>query len=985
MLFLGSGIFQEATASHAAGGELTYVWLSGNTFRFTLKYYRDCNGIPPALDSFGMCYLNTCSGTTYKTFLKQLPTLPSGDPQGTPVPTGCPVPTQCTNAASTLPGFEEWWYQGDVTLASQCTEWAFWVVEVARNPQYNIANGNLHIVTTLNNLIAPTNSSPDFSFKPVPYICVNQLWTYNNGAFDVDGDSLSYASITPYTTNNSTSTSTSNADCNGNFPPNTVGAAITFPAYNAATNAIPSVIGSYGCNPQTGIVLAIPNLTSQNVVTIEVTEWRNGLKIGSIIRDIQVAIVNCNVATPSASLPTASLSGLTFNPLTLYYNSCINDTIQFCVTIGGPDDTANILQVNNIPLILPGSSLTVTGTGTDTVQVCGFWVPTALDTGLHVMTIQYQDTNCLYNPIAVINAFSFPIYVIPATEAFGDTVICNGTNTQLLAVGGSSFTWSILPGGSPGSLSCTNCNNPIASPTVTTSYLVTSNLTTQCADNVDTVTIIVAPSPIVNAGIDTTLCIGSVYQMNTTVTIPAGVTPTYQWLPATFLNLPATQNPTIINPVASVTYTLTVIPNGILQCAVSDQVTVNVLTGMDILNAQDTTICFGDSIQIFATGSNLYNYLWTPAVDISNPVIKNPKIKTDTTRTYTLTASYPGCTDTVQSITVNVQPIPTVYAGPDRIICFGDTARLLAKVNPVEAPGFYSFAWSPAAVLNNATIDDPTFSGTTNTVLQLGVTSPVGCTAIDNLSITVVPKDFLTQVPDKYYCPGDTVTLTSNGGTYYLWSPGEYLSDSTANSTKAYPIATSNYTLIGVDNNGCRDTIYTQVYVAPNANLYTGEDKTIYPGETASLFAAGNCNNFIWNPPTGLSATNISNPIASPASTTQYVVIGTTEFGCTDIDTVVVNVKPKSLMDLANAFTPGNGNGVNDILRISHNGTITLNVFRIYNRWGQVVFETNDLNKGWDGNFNGTPQPIGTYVYHIDAKDNTGAVISKTGNVTLLR
>ena len=197
-VFLIVGLSQQAKASHAAGGELTYEWLSGSTYRFTLKFYRDCTGIPEPTN-FNMCYYNTCNQTYYNQTLVKTTTLPNGSPNGTPVPTGCPNPTACQNSTSTIPGFEEWWYQGDVTLASQCTEWAFWISESARNPQYNIGGGQLYIFTTLNNLLAQGNSSPNFSFKPVPYICVNQVWTYNNGAYDVNGDSLSYASVVPYT------------------------------------------------------------------------------------------------------------------------------------------------------------------------------------------------------------------------------------------------------------------------------------------------------------------------------------------------------------------------------------------------------------------------------------------------------------------------------------------------------------------------------------------------------------------------------------------------------------------------------------------------------------------------------------------------------------------------------------------------------------------------------------------------------------------
>jgi gliding motility-associated-like protein len=990
VLFCGLGITKQAKATHAAGGELTYEWISGTTYRFTFKFYRDCTGGPLACDSFGMCYENTCNTTYYKKFLNRVAFLPNGDTNGAPVPTGCPNPTTCADPFSIIPGFQEWWYQGDVTLNAQCTEWAFWVVEVARNTAIsNVAGSssfNLHIQTTLNNLVAQGNSSPNFSFKPIPYICLNQPWIYNNGAFDANGDSLSYESITPYTSPGNGSAcflNITNSDCIGNYPPAVVAAAPGFPAYNAATNAIPCVGGVYGINPNTGLLTTIPSTVGQFVITVEVTEWRNGVKIGKIIRDIQVSVVPCVVPLPIATLPTAT--NLTFNLATLFYNTCLKDTISFCVLVSGPIDTSQIIVQYNMPVILPGSTTFVTGAGTDSVLICTQWVPSSFtDTGLHVITIQYQDTNCLYNPIGVINSFSLPIYVIPQTQAFSDTTICAGESAQLYAVGGSSFNWVALPGGSGnGSLSCTNCSNPIVSPTTTTSYVVTSNLTSQCADNVDTVTVTVASVPIVNAGVDTTLCPNSIYQMMATVT-PAGGNYTYQWTPATALNLPNTLNPICINPVVTTNYTLTVTPNGAAACAVSDVMRITVLQGFDIIN-KDTTICKGSFVFITTVGSNGYNYNWTPNYNINNPTIKNPILSPDSLTTYTLTASYPGCPDSIQAITIGVEVVPTVNAGADRLICLYDTVRLQGLVSPDVADPFYTYTWSAAADLTSTTILNPYFTGLLNSVYTLTVKTPKGCQGSDNIAIQVIPNGFLDGLPYKELCPGDTASFTANGALTYLWQPGVDVSDSVNKTIKTAPVATTIFTLYGTDVHGCVDTQHVTVFVASNALLSLGADVTIYPGDSAYIIAGGNCNSWLWSPATGLSATDQMDVYAKPIATTQYIVNGKTEFNCLTTDTIIVNVNPISLINTPNAFSPGNGSGLNDEFKADRNGIVTLNYFRIFNRWGQMVFETNDINKGWNGQYLGKPQPIGTYVFQIDAINNLGTHFTKGGNLTLIR
>ena len=157
----------------------------------------------------------------------------------------------------------------------------------------------------------------------------------------------------------------------------------------------------------------------------------------------------------------------------------------------------------------------------------------------------------------------------------------------------------------------------------------------------------------------------------------------------------------------------------------------------------------------------------------------------------------------------------------------------------------------------------------------------------------------------------------------------------------------------------------------------------LYPGQTYQMNPQGNCVDFSWFPPAGLSGDNISNPVASPEVTTKYYVIGTSEFGCVVVDTITVYVDPQTLLAVPNAFTPGNG--PNNVFKIIKNGLATLNYFRIFNRWGNMVFETTDIDNGWDGTFSGAPQPFDVYIYEIQAVTSTGVVFTKKGNVTLIR
>jgi gliding motility-associated-like protein len=158
----------------------------------------------------------------------------------------------------------------------------------------------------------------------------------------------------------------------------------------------------------------------------------------------------------------------------------------------------------------------------------------------------------------------------------------------------------------------------------------------------------------------------------------------------------------------------------------------------------------------------------------------------------------------------------------------------------------------------------------------------------------------------------------------------------------------------------------------------------LYPGESYQLSPQGNLLYYSWFPTVGLSPNAfVSNPVAAPSVNTRYYVKGTTEAGCEASDSVYFLVREESAIGMANAFSPGSES--NPVFKVSHLGTATLRSFKIYDRWGVKVFETADINQGWNGTFNGTPQPMGVYVYTVEARTNKGKQFIKQGNVTLLR
>jgi gliding motility-associated-like protein len=211
-----------------------------------------------------------------------------------------------------------------------------------------------------------------------------------------------------------------------------------------------------------------------------------------------------------------------------------------------------------------------------------------------------------------------------------------------------------------------------------------------------------------------------------------------------------------------------------------------------------------------------------------------------------------------------------------------------------------------------------------------------------------------------------------------------YLSDSTIGSPYVNAITNQTYTVIATSANGCRDTANVRITVYPSGLFYFTEDSiNLYPGETVQLSPQTNCSSVNWFPSAGLDNPFIVNPVASPGTSTRYIVTGVTENGCKAKDTIYINVMPESVVKTPNAFTPGKGS--NNEFRINLRGEAKLNYLRIYNRWGNLVFETKNISEGWDGNYNGTPQPFGVYVYVLQAVTGNGQLVDKQGNITLLR
>ncbi|MFN8362088.1 MAG: PKD domain-containing protein [Candidatus Kapaibacterium sp.] len=318
-----------------------------------------------------------------------------------------------------------------------------------------------------------------------------------------------------------------------------------------------------------------------------------------------------------------------------------------------------------------------------------------------------------------------------------DTTICSGTSIQLLASGGAKYTWSPSTG-----LSDTTIENPTATPTKTTTYKVLVSSGT-CEDSAF-VTITVNPQPTANAGQDKTLCIGASTEIGEAS--QAGFT--YQWQPTNGLDDATKANPTA-SPTRTTQYILTVSGNG--GCTASDTVLVTIGTIKAIVS-NDTSICEGASVKLFASGGAKYE--WSPSVGLDNPFIATPTANPTSTTKYKVLVSSGACIDSA-FVTVTILPPPNANAGEDKPICIGESTQI---GTPAEAGNSYS--WNPSTGLSSPNASQTIASPTTTTTYTLTVSNAAGCVKSDEVIVTVnqrnersftLQPDMVTILPGKQF------------------------------------------------------------------------------------------------------------------------------------------------------------------------------------------------------------------------------------------
>ena len=352
----------------------------------------------------------------------------------------------------------------------------------------------------------------------------------------------------------------------------------------------------------------------------------------------------------------------------------------------------------------------------------------------------------------------------------------------------------------------------------------------------------------------------------------------------------------------------------------------------------------------------------------------------------TVTNADGSCPNTANTqFTVRVSP--TLAPAPDKVnVCRGTPLQLMANTDANA-----TVLWTNYNI-NDATSASPLVTPDIDTTYTVVATNPYGCTTTKKISLTVT-QPFVVRTTDAAICKGTSARLLATGADGYQWTPAASLSDANIPNPVAQPAVSTDYTVTGRDKFNCfTSTAVAHVIVNPAPTVNAGPDITTSNGSIIplQLQVSEDVTTVRWTPQEGLSCSVCASTTITPKNDATYYIEVANRYGCTAQD----ELRLKIVCDNANIFIPNsfspNRDGVNDIFYIRGRGAQEVKSFRIFNRWGQLIFErysftTDDSSKGWDGTFKGQPANPDVYVYMTEVVCDKGGTQLLKGNITLLR
>ena len=854
----------------------TYIGQVGGNYQYhvTLKLFKDCNCTQCAeLDlSIGMAVFekgtNVMAWRNDAVARTQIITLNLTSPS----PCISNPPPVC---------YQVGYYEADISVPASPDGYIIAFQRCCRINGINNLNGSSGLGATYTAEIpgtsllstAPQNNSARFIGADTVIVCANNPFTYSFAAQDADGDLLGYSFCTAYLGGGQVQNPPNNPNSPTPIPP-VAPAYIPVPYQSPPYDALNPMGSGITINPLTGLITGIAPASGIYVVTVCVTETRNGILIATQRKDLQIKVGDCNPLTAQLNPQQTTCDGFVVNfdndpptpnpPNTSYF-----------WTFGDP--ASGLLDTSFLET--PTHDYTIAGAGTYNVR---------LRVSLAGLCIDSADLQ--------VNIFPgfFPGFTSAGGCVTNPFQFTDTTKTNYGVV--DNWSWNF------GDLTTLADTSHLQNPqwTYSTSGIKTVTLTVRnskgCVDS-KTFDVTVLDKPIITKAFgDTLICIPDA------VTLGAAGSGSFSWTPLTNIINANTAAPTV-NPIVDTWYVVTLNDNG---CINKDSVQVRVVAGVSLMAIGDTTICLTDPVQLNVTSNGLA-YLWSPAGTLNNPAIKNPVATPTATNTTYQVRAFIGTCFADDFVTINTAPYPIADAGIPQIVCFNKSAQLNGSHNGS------TFSWSPTSYLNNPNILNPV----------------------------------------------------------------------------ATPPRTTTYILTSFDTRGCpkpgRDTVV--ITMLPRVRAYAGRDTSVVIGQPLQFLGTGGLN-YLWSPATGLTSTNIYNPVGvynGTVDSIRYKLIVSDIAGCSDSAFVTVKIyKVKPTIFVPTAFTPNN-DGKNDLIYPISVGIKKINYFSIYNRWGERVFTTTVDRAGWDGTISGRTQDSGVFVWMVSAIDYIGRPVFLKGTVTLIR
>lgn len=345
-----------------------------------------------------------------------------------------------------------------------------------------------------------------------------------------------------------------------------------------------------------------------------------------------------------------------------------------------------------------------------------------------------------------------------------------------------------------------------------------------------------------------------------------------------------------------------------------------------------------------------------------------------------------GCYDTANH-TITINPSPVVSATPSLDLCRGNTVQL-------NAIGAATWQWLPLQGLSCYNCPNPVASPTTTTPYVVEGKNSFGCIDTDTVIVTVIQPLQMNASPDDSICIGQSTNLLVSGAASYNWSPAIGLNSTTISNPTAAPTVTTRYRVVGYDGFNCfTDTAFITVAIGQYPTINLGPDQTLATGTLhplSSVITNGPIRSWTWSPNTNLSCASCPRPIAEVKKDITYTVNVTTPYGCSAADTINIKTFCKDgQVFIPNAFTP-DGDGVNDRLIVRASGIAMVKHFRIFNRWGDLIFERdnfrpNDPTYSWDGRVRGVVSGPEVFVYTCEVICENGTSYTYKGNVSIIK